>query len=142
MAGETTAHLILFITAIILASSVSTVAFVTVQKMAIGFEHRGNDLINYLSTDFEIINDPTLIPYDNGYVFYIKNTGEREFPFTNDTVTVLIDGVVVNDIYTTPFSLKPGDVGILKVNTTLSSGDHRLTVVLYNGVSKSFDFEV
>jgi len=143
MAGESASHIILFITTVLLASSVSAVTFVTVQKMTIDFEFRGKAISEYLATDFEIINDPSMIPQINGaYVFYIKNTGDTIIPFTNETITVLIDGSAVYNFTTNVYSLKPGDVGEIRVYTALSVGDHRITVVLHNGISKSLDFNV
>ncbi len=143
MAGESASHIILFITTVLIASSVSAVTFVTIQKMTIDLEFRGKAISEYLATDFEIINDPSKIPYiDGAYVFYIKNTGNTIIPFTNDTITVLIDGSAITDFTTNVYSLNPGDVGEIRLYTTLDSGNHRITVVLHNGISKSLDFKV
>ncbi len=143
MAGESASHIILFITTVLIASSVSMAMFVTIQKMTVDFELRGKAVSDYISTDFEIINDPSLIPQVNGYyVFYVKNTGETTIPFTNDTLTVLLDGSIVHDFTTNVYSLNPGDVGEIRLNASLSSGNHRITIVLHNGVSKSFDFKI
>ncbi|RLI79172.1 flagellar protein G [Archaeoglobales archaeon] len=142
MAGESASHIILFITTVLLASSVSAVTFVTIQKMTIDLEFRGKAISEYLATDFEIINDPSMIPQIDGkYIFYIKNTGNTIIPFTNETITVLINGSVVR-FTTNVYSLKPGDVGEVIVYDDLNSGDHRITLILHNGLSKSLDFKV
>ena len=145
MAGESTAHLILFIATVILASSVSTVMIVTIQKMAVEIENQANILKVVLATDFIIINDPTMIPIkDSAYVFYVKNVGNNIIPFTNESLTVLIDGTLIpkQNITTSPSVLKPGEVGELLVTASLSSGNHRIMIILDNGLSFSFDFTI
>jgi len=147
MAGESAAHMILFIAAILIASSVSAVMIVTIEKMSIEIKNQGDYISNVLSTNFEIVNDPELIPNttlgtSKVYTFYIKNIGTTSFPFTNDSLTVLIDGVIIpeQNITTNVPILNPGDVGELNVVTTLNPGNHRITVILYNGVSDTFEF--
>jgi len=145
MAGESAAHMILFIATILIATSVSAVMMVTIQKMSIEIEDNGEAIMDYISTDFEIINDPSVIPQDNGvYVFYVKNTGDSVIPFTNDTLTVLIDGSIIpkQNFTTNVYSLKTGEVGEIRVYTTLSSGDHRITIILHNGLSNYLDFTI
>jgi len=149
MAGESAAHMILFIATILIASSVSAVMIVTIEKMSIEIKNQGEFIKEVLSTDFEIINDPVNIPTktigtDTAYVFYIKNIGSKSFAFTNETITVLIDGQIVSkqNVITDPSILNSGDVGELDVIVSLSSGNHRITVILENGVSDSLDFTI
>ncbi len=149
MAGESAAHMILFIATILIASSVSAVMIVTIEKMSIEIKNQGDYIKSVLSTNFEIINDPKIIPTktigtNTAYVFYIKNVGDSPFAFTNETITVLIDGVMIpkQNVTTSPSVLNPGDVGELDVITSLSSGNHRITVILENGVSDSLDFTI
>ncbi len=149
MAGESAAHMILFIATILIASSVSAVMIVTIEKMSIEIKNQGEFIGKVLSTNFEIINDPLKIPNktigtNTAYVFYIKNIGDTSFAFTNDTITVLIDGWIIpkQNVTTNPSVLNPGDVGELDVITSLSPGNHRITVILENGVSDSLDFTI
>ncbi len=149
MAGESAAHMILFIATILIASSVSAVMIVTIEKMSIEIKNQGEFIGKVLSTNFEIINDPLKIPNktigtNTAYVFYIKNIGDTSFAFTNDTITVLIDGWIIpkQNVTTNPPVLNPGDVGELDVITSLSPGNHRITVILENGVSDSLDFTI
>lgn len=149
MAGESAAHMILFIATILIASSVSAVMIVTIEKMSIEIKNQGDYIKSVLSTNFEIINDPKIIPTktigtNTAYVFYVKNVGDSPFAFTNETITVLIDGVIIpkQNVTTSPSVLNPGDVGELDVITSLSSGNHRITVILENGVSDSLDFTI
>jgi len=149
MAGESAAHMILFIATILIASSVSAVMIVTIEKMSIEIKNQGDYIKSVLSTNFEIINDPKIIPTktigtNTAYVFYVKNVGDSPFAFTNETITVLIDGVIIpkQNVTTSPSVLNPGDVGELDVITSLSSGNHRITVILENGISDSLDFTI
>ncbi len=149
MAGESAAHMILFIATILIASSVSAVMIVTIEKMSIEIKNQGEFIGKVLSTNFEIINDPLKIPTktigtNTAYVFYIKNIGDTSFAFTNETITVLIDGLIIpkQNVTTNPSVLNPGEVGELDVITSLSPGNHRITVILENGVSDSLDFTI
>ncbi len=146
--GECAAHIILFIAVVIVASSLSVMMATTVQKISVGMEQQGNRVQKLLTTDFEIINDPTNIPtkttVSTAYVFYVKNTGTNSFPFTNRSITVLIDGDVIPsaNITTSPSLLNPGQTGEVDVVTTLTAGYHTIKIVLYNGVSSSLVFRI
>ncbi len=149
MSGESAAQLILFITAVLIATSVSAVMVVTIKQIAIGIKDQGDYLKSAISTNFEIINDPLNIPTttvggNTAYVFYVKNIGESPFPFTNSTISVLIDGNIIppSNITTSPLVLYPGQVGEIDVVTNLSSGNHRITVILSNGISDTLEFSI
>ncbi len=149
MAGESAAHLILFIAAVLIASSVSAVMVVTIQKVSLGIKDQGEYLKSAIATNFEIINDPLHIPTktvggNTAYVFYVKNIGRVPFEFTNSTVTVLIDGNIVPpiNVTTSPEVIYPGQVGELDVIYDLTPGNHRITVVLSNGISDTLEFTV
>lgn len=148
--GESAAHIIFFIAIVLVASSVSAVMAVTIQKITIEISKQGEHLKDVISTDFEVINDPVAIPTktvngNTAYVFYVKNVGTGSFLFSNETLTIMIDGSVIpkSNIYTSPIgSLKHGEVGEIDVVTTLSSGDHKLRIFLDNGISDSFEFTI
>ncbi|MCD6188657.1 MAG: flagellar protein G [Thermococcus sp.] len=150
-AGGPASELIMFIVAIIVAGSVAgALAYVT-NDIAGGIKIRGEGLADNLRSDFAIINDPENIPVSgNNYTFYIKNVGKNSIPFSNDALQVFIDGkmippsnltfVDVNDLPTS--SLDPYEVGKIVVTTNLSSGFHKLVVVLENGKVRSFVFRI
>lgn len=147
--GECAAHIILFIAVVIVASSLSVMMATTVQKISMGIEQQGSNVQKLLVTSFEIINDPENIPTktigtNTAYVFYVKNTGTDSFPLENSTITVMIDGTLISqaNVTTSPSVLSPGQTGEVDVITTLSSGDHTIRIVLYNGVSASMEFSV
>ena len=145
--GTSAAHIILFIAAVIVASSVAVTLSATTGKIAIGIEERGAVITKHLSGDIEIINDPLKIPVTSGnYIFYVKNTGERNLIFTKNSVSVLIDGVMIGSTNITLSSLTPGvlkisETGEIWINVSLSSGDHRIKVVV-DGISDTMDFRV
>ncbi len=148
--GESGVHIIFFVAAIILASSISAMLVTTVQKVSIGIKVQGENLENKIATDFLIVNDPVNIPVNNSvvppeYTFYIKNTGTKSILMTKSTLTVLIDGSVVSgtNLRLDPDGeLKPGYLGKIFVRTNLTAGDHKLTVILESGQSDSFKFTI
>ncbi len=144
MSSESLTHMVFFITALLIATSVSAILYTTAYKVSLGIEEQGEALKKILRTDFEIINDPTQIPYDPNqgyYEFYIKNTGSEEIVIDPSVLTVLIDGNVVS-FTSSDYSIGYAEVGTLYVYAyPLSSGDHRLFVILENGVSRSFEFQ-
>ncbi len=149
MSGESAAQLILFITAVLIAASVSAVMVVTIQQISLGIKEQGDYLKSAIATNFKIINDPLSIPTEtvNGYtayVFYVKNIGNVPFPFTNSSISVLIDGNIIPpaNFTTSPSVLYPGQVGKIDVITTLSAGNHRITVILSNGISDTLEFQI
>lgn len=142
--GEVASQVIFYIAVIVLATSISAMLFVTVQKMSLEVSEQGEVFKKLIGTDFEIINDPVNVPYNssiNAYVFYIKNTGSEDLIFTNNTLTVLLNGSAVR-FTTSAHVLKPGETGILYVYTSQLTGDNKLFVVSENGVKKSFEFTV
>ena len=153
-AGGPASELIMFIVAILVAGSVAgALAYVT-NDIAQGIHIKGSILANQLRTDFAIINDPNHIPVNTSttpytYKFYIKNIGQISIPFTSDAVQVFIDGNLVpasqlsfEDVNGNPItSLQPYQVGVIKVQYSLTSGHtYTITVVLENGVKRSLVF--
>lgn len=155
-AGGPASELIMFIVAVIVAGTVAgALAYVT-NDIAGGMRVRGELLADQLRTDFAIINDPTNIPVSGAgpytYTFYIKNIGKEPFPLTTDSVQVIVDGSIVppsnltfTDSSGTPInSLRPYEVGqiIVTRGTALSSGTHKIVVVLENGKRRSLVFQI
>lgn len=145
MGAETSStHLIFFITAMIIAGSVAAVMYTNIGAIVNAAFEGSNVLSRQLRTDITIINDPASISKDgNSYIFYVKNTGRSTLGYEH--ITVLMDGVVITNIQKTIIdgdTWRPADVLELKVNTTLSSGDHTIRVITENGVEDSLDFRI
>ncbi len=140
--GEVASHLILFIAAVIIASSASAIMFVTVQKISIEAGEQGEVLKKMIGTDFSIINDPANVIYNStlgAYIIYIKNTGTEEILLTNNTLTIILNGQVVN-FQSDKVAIKPGETATLYVYSSRISGDANLIVVTDVGVKKTFKF--
>lgn len=151
MASSAVSELVLFIASLIIASIVAGGLYMVTQDISNGINVRGRDLAYNLRVNFEIINDPENIPVSGGaYLFYVKNIGEVPFVFDNTSVVVFIDGNMIPPANLTFTNLDnsgsnqlyPYDVGEIQVNTTLSSGYHKITVVIQTGKRKSLIFKV
>ncbi|OYT58928.1 flagellar protein G [Euryarchaeota archaeon ex4484_178] len=132
-------HIIFFIASVILAASFVGVAASAILSLSNGIEDRGDMLANQLSADFKIINDPERMS-NNPLILYLKNTGK--VPLSTQHITVLIDGIDVDNCTANKDTWLPGETLTLTVNINLSSGDHVVKIVLENGISDTFYFRV
>lgn len=148
MASMATSEMIFFITTLILSVAVVGVLGGQTTHLALSMQNSAQDTSGMIQTEFSIINNPSQIPYDNGYIFYIKNTGSTGFDFTNTTVSVLMNGSMIPQADLKFISssnsgeLMPGEVGEIVVNVSLPQGYNQIEVSLLNGVSKSMEFQV
>ncbi len=132
-------HIIFFIASVILAASFVGVATSAIISLSNGIEDRGDMLANQLSSDFKIINDPERMS-NNPLILYLKNTGK--VPLSTQHITVLIDGIDVDNCTVNKNTWLPGETLILTVKVNLSPGDHVVKVVLENGIADTFYFKV
>ncbi|MCL6089692.1 MAG: flagellar protein G [Candidatus Thermoplasmatota archaeon] len=149
MGSLATSEMIFFIATLVLSISVVGVLGGQTAHLALGMENSAKGTSNLIQTDFQIINDPTHIPHSSsGYAFYIKNTGETAIFFTNQTVSVLINGTLMSGSEVSMNSpngtgeLIPGQVGTIMVNITIGAGYNQITVTLSNGLSKNLEFKI
>ncbi len=148
MGSLATSEMIFFIATLVLSVSVVGVLGGQTAHLTMGMENSAKGTSSLIQTDFQIINDPSHVPYNNGYVFYIKNTGENSIVFTNSSVSVLINGTLMTGSLLNVISpgnsgqILPSQVGELVVNTTIGSGYNQITVTLSNGLSKNMEFQV
>ncbi|PNX52538.1 MAG: hypothetical protein BV458_09080 [Thermoplasmata archaeon M9B2D] len=136
-------HVIFFIAAVIVAGMVSGVFIAVTMDITTSLSNRGSRVIEQLNTDFEIINDPNIIPMDGAYyIFYVKNIGGTRLTTTNQTFQVFIDGelIGISQYYFKNTSIPVEEVTSLYVNTTFATGDHTLRVVGPQAVDKDFTF--
>ncbi len=148
MASMATSEMIFFIATLILSISVVGVLGGQTAHLALGMQNSAQGTSSQIQTNFEIINDPSSIPYQNGYVFYIKNTGETGIYFTNTTVNVLINGTLLSGSEISMISpgnsgeIMPSQVGEIVINLTIPSGYNEITVSLADGLSKNMEFQI
>ncbi len=132
-------HIIFFIASVVLAASFVSVAALTIINISNGIEDRGDMIAKQLSEDFEIINDPTRMT-NNPVILYLKNTGK--VPLSTEHITVLIDGLYVNNTNVSSALWLPGDTITVTLYVNLTAGEHVAKVILEDGLSKTFYFTV
>ncbi|ASJ13790.1 flagellar protein G [Thermococcus radiotolerans] len=147
MASSVVSELVLFIVSLLVAGMVAGGLYVVTQDISGGILTKGQDVAESLRTNFEIINDPENIPVSgSSYVFYIRNIGKDSFSFDPNSVVVMIDGSMIppaNLTFEPSGALAPYEVGKIYVPTAfISSGYHKITVVIETGKRKSLVFEV
>ncbi len=148
MGSMGTSEMIFFIATLVVSIAVVGVLGSQTSHIAHGMENSAKNTNSQIQNGFEIINDPSMIPYHNGtYTFYVKNTGSDAFFFTNNSVTVLMNGTVVPDsalLFISPGNsgeLEPGQVGDLYVSIPVGAGYNQLTLILESGVQGTFTFQ-
>jgi archaeal flagellar protein FlaG len=136
-------HVIFFVAAVIVAGMVSGVFIAVTMNVTTSLSNRGDRVAEQLNTDFDIINDPNIIPLIGPYYnFYLKNIGGARLTTTNQTFQIFIDGELIglSQYYFENTSIQIEGITTLYVNTTLASGDHTLRVVGPQAVDREFTF--
>ena len=137
-------HVIFFVAAVIIAGMVSGVFIAVTMNITTSLSNRGDRVAEQLDTDFDIINDPNIIPLSGSYYhFYLKNIGGARLTTTNQTFQIFIDGelIGISQYYFENTSIPIEGITTLYVNMTLASGDHTLRVVGPQAVDKEFNFK-
>ncbi|MFA1610579.1 flagellar protein G [Halobellus rubicundus] len=151
MADVSVPSLILFIASIVIAAGVAGVLIDTVTGISGALDDRGADVAENIRTDVEIISnsDSTVYDQDNDTVtLYVKNTGRRTLPATNQTFDVIFDAeyrtnvtvsVVDGGPEWTPHGVVEVEIGGL--SGLEGTGDHQATLVV-DGDEETFRFNV
>ncbi len=136
--------MIFFVSAIIVSAIVVAVASQSVFELTNGIEDRSDAINDQMSTDIQIINDPTNVPNDP-VLIYVKNIGKTTL--NQNYISVVLDGVVVSGptlnlsgnrtAYWDPLSTLT-----ISIDQDLASGDHTITVVTENGIKDQMDFRI
>ncbi|MEM0154983.1 MAG: flagellar protein G [Thermoplasmataceae archaeon] len=148
MASGAASEMIFFIATMVIAASVVGVLGGQALHMTQSMSSSSQGVSSMIQSNFEIINDPSNIPFSNGYNFYVKNTGSDAFYFTNSSVSTVINGTLYSGPlvkYIAPGNsaqLTPGQVGTIIVNVVLAPGYYTISVTLSNGLTKSMQFQV
>ena len=145
MASNAFSELIIFVSVLIIAAAVSGILATTTHELSLGINSKGDILTSKLTRDFEIINDPDNIPWNQttGTIsIYIKNTGKSPISFSKDVLTVIIDGEVANISSTSVVNsdvsdvIYPSMVGKLDVKYNVS-GYHTIKVISEYGITRT-----
>lgn len=138
MASVSVSELVIFIAAVSVAAAVSGAMVTTVGGISGSLDEQGANVASDIATDIEVISDP-----GSGAVYnateqqvrvLVKNTGERTIQTEGSAVEVLLDGRYVSpSAYTVTVvdggSWREGNVARVVVNSSLSTGDHRVVVL-------------
>jgi archaellum component FlaG (FlaF/FlaG flagellin family) len=141
-ADTTSTHLIFFIAASVVATAAAGILSGVVTDLVDKASQRGAEFGDELTSDVTIINDPNRV-LNNPVVFYVKNTGSTTLDHGN--ATVLVDGAVVTvtiSLLGGEASFRSGAVMQVDYAATLASGDHRVQVVMENGVKDELRFRI
>ncbi|HIH96947.1 MAG TPA: hypothetical protein HA348_05670 [Thermoplasmata archaeon] len=151
MAGRSAAEIIFFVSTVIVATAVAGSFMQRTNEYSHIFEQQSEHIKEKISQEIKIVNDPTMIPkakYEGAYyyVFYVKNIGKENILFAKNNVGVYIDGYRVDEkdlrMRRTPEILE-GETTEVLVDSSLwllKPGDHKIEIVLENGVRDSLEF--
>lgn len=145
MSDSSTSQMIFFIAAVLVAASISSVFIGIGYDMSQRIDERGEIVKDQIETRIAVINDPAMVPYDDGVLtIYVKNLSPDQIEKRMD---IFIDGLLIEN-YTLSIGLDdsrrwgPGVVQTAYLQVTMVPGDHSLKVVLVNGVSATLDFRI
>ena len=141
-ADTTSTHLIFFIAATVVATATAGILSGVVTDLVGKASLRGAEFGEELTSDVQIINDPNRV-LNNPVVFYVKNTGTTTLDHGN--ATFLVDGAYVTTTKTLlggETTFRAGAVMEVTYSATLPSGDHRVQVVMENGVKDELRFRI
>ena len=149
MASVSISHLILFIASMVIAAGVVGTVTGGVDRFGSAVEDRSLDVSEEVRTDIEIISDEGSPVYNvsgnQNVTLLVKNTGSRNLAPDPALVDVIVDGryVTAVDVETVGSSAwDRHEVVRLHLDAgTLSSGDHRVKVVV-DGDQEVFSFRV
>jgi len=147
MGFDLTATTVIFFAASVIVAGVVSGIFINVSNnLDKSLSQRLDKMREQVDTDFMIINDHENIPEENGYyLFYLKNVGDNNLVTNNDTIQLLIDGVILSKTgyYFSINQIQPGEISTIYVDSNLiSSGDHNLRVIDNIGIKKDFIFKI
>ena len=147
MADVSVPSLILFIASIVVAAGVAGVLIDTVTGISGALDDRGADVAENIRTDIEVISDAEGNVYDAGadtITLYVKNTGRRTIPATNESFDVIVDAEYRTNVSVTVVDggsewTPHGVVEVRVGNVALDAGDHRVRLTV-SGDDETFRF--
>ena len=148
MASVPSAHLVIFIAAIVLSAGFAGVVVDSAEQYADSIGRSQSEYAKDVSTEIQIINDPgaPAKSYDevnDTLTLYVKNTGDRIIPAEPGELTVLVNGSrhPVRDVTVHGDSRwRPGTVVEITVDVVLPSGSEARVVVDVSGGRDRYEF--
>ena len=148
MASVSASSLILFIAALLVATSVAGVMTNSVTDISESLEDKSLDATQRIDTDVTVISDAgsdaVYDPDAETVTVLVKNTGRATLSSAPERLDVLLDGryVRANEVSTTVLGddhWAPGAVLRVEIDSTLETGEHRVVVVV-NGDESTLRF--
>lgn len=148
MASVSSAHLVLFIAAVIVAAALAGTVTDSASRVGEAIQERSHDASDDVNAEVRVVSDPESpnAVYDNAsetLTLYVKNTGGSTLPSATDDVTVLVDGTYQSNVSTAVLEADdwaPGTLLRVEVNVTLSSDSETRVVVQSRGARDLFVF--
>lgn len=145
MSDSSTPQMIYFIAAVMVAASLSGVFIGIGYEMAQSIMDRGEEIGDTIETRIIIINDPAMVPYNDGVLtIYVKNLSPDAI---SKHLDIFIDGAFVDNVtLDLPMNESeawgPNVVQTVWIDIDLGPGDHTIKVVLTNSVYDALDFRI
>lgn len=148
MASVSSAHLILFIAAVIVSAAVAGTMTNSANRIGQAIRDSSAEEAAEREAAIRVVSDagsPAAV-YDNTsdtLTLLVKNTGDGTLPATPESVTVLVNGTYQSDVTTTVLEANdwtPGTLLRVKVNVSLPSNEETRVVVKARGSRDLFSF--
>lgn len=148
MASVSSAHLVLFIAAVLIAAVLAGTATQSATRIGNAVEEQSEVQSDHTATELRIVNDPgaPAAAYDTAndtLTVYVKNTGDTTIPSSPSAVTVLVNGTRQPATTTTVLDADrwyPGALLRIDVTVSLPSDQRTRVVVDVNGGRDRFVF--
>lgn len=148
MASVPSAHLVIFVAAILLSAGLAGVVVDSAERYADSVGSSQTEYAKDVATEIEIINDPgkPAASYDEStdtLTLYVKNLGDRVVPADPGEITVLVNGTrhPVSGVTVHGDSRwRPGVVVELTVDVVLPSNSETRVVVDVSGGRDRYEF--
>lgn len=148
MASVPSAHLVIFIAAIIVSAAIAGIVIEGAEQLGASIGQSQSAHATDVATDIQIINDPgspsaTYDESDDTLTLYVKNVGDRIIESEPGAVTVLVNGTAQPVRSVTVHEetrWRPGVVAEVTVDIVLPSNTETRVVVVVSGGRDRFGF--
>jgi archaeal flagellar protein FlaG len=138
--GTSATHIIFFISAVVIATTIVGALHGTAGQLSGGIGTKSESLHKELTTDLRIVNDPAEVQ-TNPLVVYVLNTGSRAMD--PELIVLLVNGQVesISDLTVIDGGPMwyPGEI-LQITGPSIGGGDHRVRVITDSGASDTLRF--
>jgi len=148
MASVSSAHLVLFIAAVLFSAALAGTLTESATQLGESIEDAADNDATQTATAFQVVSDddaPNAVYDADGETLtvLVKNTGDTTIPSRPDDVTLLVDGAYQADVRTTALDddrWRPGTVLRVRANVTLAPDAETRVIVDAGGHRDHFVF--